>query len=132
MREKREDVCVESRDVFVDGMDPCPGLPRRESSAILDHESSHCRYDKTELSTGKTKRVKPIVARHDFWNGDETTDSVQPAHISMLPENILVIEPGSTLAHRPVNGCEFHAVPLRIAPWPSFPVPSLSTIRVGA
>jgi kynurenine formamidase len=64
----------------------------------------------------------------DFWNVDDTTDPVRPAHTRLLAAGILIVEHMCNLAALPRTGFRFYAVPLRIERGASFPVRAFAEI----
>ena len=73
--------------------------------------------------------AKPLLVGVDFWNVDDTGDPARPAHTRLLGAGILIVEHMCNLAELPVDGFEFHAVPLRIAQGASVPVRAFAILR---
>ncbi len=65
---------------------------------------------------------RPALVGVDFWNVDDTTDPVRPAHTRLLAAGILIVEHMTNLSSLPRTGFKFSAVPLRIVRGASFPV----------
>jgi arylformamidase len=70
----------------------------------------------------------PAVVGVDFWNIDDTTDPVRPAHTRLLRSNIPIVEHLANLSALPSSGFRFYAVPPRIIRGANFPVRAFAEI----
>jgi arylformamidase len=73
--------------------------------------------------------AKPKLVGVDFWNIDDTTNPVRPAHSRLLAAGILIVEHMCNLSDLPQSGFRFYAVPLRIVRGASFPVRAFAEVE---
>jgi arylformamidase len=74
-------------------------------------------------------RAHPLLVGVDFWNIDDISDPVRPAHTRLLAAGIVIVEHMCNLAALPRTGFRFYAVPLRIVRGASFPVRAFADIE---
>lgn len=72
--------------------------------------------------------ARPALVGVDFWNVDDTTDPVRPAHTRLLGSGILIVEHMANVGELPRDGFRFYAVPLRIVRGASFPVRAFAEV----
>jgi len=58
----------------------------------------------------------------DFLVIDDTRDPKRPVHVTLLKQDILIVENLTNLKRLPVSGFTFHAVPVKVAGAAAFPV----------
>jgi arylformamidase len=68
------------------------------------------------------------LAGVDFLIIDDTTDPRRPVHVTLLRNNILIVENLTNLGQLPPSGFMFHAAPARVAGAAAFPVRAYATI----
>ena len=68
----------------------------------------------------------------DFLVVDDTRDPERPVHVTLLGQDILIVENLTNLKQLPGSGFTFHAVPVKVAGAAAFPVRAYAVVRPGA
>ena len=68
----------------------------------------------------------------DFLVVDNTRDPERPVHVTLLGQDILIVENLTNLKHLPGSGFTFHAVPVKVAGAAAFPVRAYAIVRPEA
>lgn len=71
------------------------------------------------------------MAGVDFLVIDNRQDPRRPVHVSLLKNDILIVENLTNLQALPSQGFAFHAVPVKVANAASFPVRAYATVEDG-
>lgn len=77
---------------------------------------------------GRLVEAAPAIVGVDFWNIDDTSDPVRPAHSELLAAGIPIVEHLCNLDALPEEGFRFYAVPLPIVGGASVPVRAFAEI----
>lgn len=64
----------------------------------------------------------------DFLVVDDLRDATRPGHVTLLKEQILIVENLTNLTRLPSEGFTFHAIPTKIAQAAAFPVRAFATL----
>jgi kynurenine formamidase len=71
------------------------------------------------------------LAGVDFLVVDDTRDPERPAHVTLLGQDILIVENLTNLKHLPGSDFTFHAVPVKVAGAAAFPVRAYAIVNPG-
>ena len=71
------------------------------------------------------------LAGVDWLVIDDTRDPRRPVHVTLLGENVLIVENLTNLAALPSSGFIFHAAPLKFVGAAAFPVRAYARIPAG-
>ena len=69
------------------------------------------------------------LAGVDFLVADDVLDPRRPAHVTLLHNDVLIVENLTNLAALPADGFTFHAVPAKIARAAAFPVRAYAVVN---
>jgi kynurenine formamidase len=67
----------------------------------------------------------------DSYNIDDITDGQRPVHTTLLGANIPICEHMTNLAQLPVHGFRFHAAPVKVKHFGTFPVRAYAVVGVS-
>jgi kynurenine formamidase len=67
----------------------------------------------------------------DFLVIDNTRDPERPVHVTLLGQDILIVENLTNLNHLPASGFTFHAVPTKVSGAAAFPVRAYAVVNPG-
>lgn len=71
------------------------------------------------------------LAGVDFLVIDDTRDPQRPVHVTLLHNNVLIVENLTNLAALPRAGFVFHAAPVKVAGAAAFPVRAYAVVNAG-
>lgn len=69
------------------------------------------------------------LAGVDFLVIDDTTNPLRPVHVTLLGNNILIVENLTNLSALPPTGFTFHAAPVKVARAAAFPIRAYATVH---
>jgi kynurenine formamidase len=75
--------------------------------------------------------ARPALVGIDSLNIDATTDGARPAHTVLLAADIPIVEHMANLDRLPDNGFRFHAVPVKVKRFGTFPVRAYAVVEGG-
>ena len=106
--------------------------------AVLIHTgwSRHWRTDQyfeghpflTEAAAGYLRDQGVALVGIDSYNIDDITDGRRPVHTTLLGANIPIVEHMTNLARLPDQGYRFHAAPVKVKNFGTFPVRAYAVV----
>ena len=113
------------------------GLDVKDKAVLVNTNwSRHWRTDQYfEGHTFLTKDAAEFLVDHgaafvgiDTYNIDDTSDGTRPVHTTLLGNNIPICEHMCGLENLPVSGFRFHAAPVKVKAFGTFPVRAYAVV----